>query len=91
MDFFEITGLMAAGLTTASFVPQVWQTWRTQSAADISVMWIILFASGVALWTIYGIAVMSLPIIAGNVVTLGLIGIIALVKFAPRSSAKEIA
>lgn len=91
MDFFEITGLIAAGLTTASFVPQVWHTWRTQSAADISVLWIIMFASGVALWTIYGIAVNSLPIIAGNIVTLALIGVIGFVKFAPRSSAKEIA
>jgi MtN3 and saliva related transmembrane protein len=91
MDVFEITGLLAAGLTTASFVPQVWQTWRTQSAADISVLWIIMFASGVALWTIYGISVNSLPIIAGNVVTLAMICVIGLVKFAPRRSVKEIA
>ena len=91
MDFYEIMGLMAAGLTTASFVPQVWHTWRTQSAADISVLWIVMFASGVALWTVYGISVNSLPIIVGNIVTLALIGVIALVKFMPRRPVKELA
>jgi len=75
MDVYEIIGLLAAILTTGAFVPQVYKTWKTKSADDISfTMYLVLFI-GLVLWLIYGIHLNSLPMILANSVT----GILALI------------
>ncbi|QLE54794.1 SemiSWEET transporter [Nostoc sp. TCL26-01] len=70
MDFITFLGLLAAALTTFSFLPQMWQTWQTKSAKDVSFVMLITFISGIFLWLIYGIILQSLPIILANSVTL---------------------
>ena len=77
----ELTGSLAATLTTLSFLPQVAKTWRTRSAADFSWIWLIAFAAGLALWLVYGIALTSMPLIAANGITLSLVLLIAFVKW----------
>ena len=77
----ELTGALAATLTTLSFLPQVAKTWRTRSAADFSWIWLIAFAAGLALWLVYGIALTSMPLIAANGITLSLVLLIAFVKW----------
>ena len=67
-----ILGLVAAGLTTVAFIPQVHKTWKTKSAKDLSLGMYLIFTSGVILWLIYGILKDDIPIIAANVVTLSL-------------------
>ena len=73
MSAVTVLGLVAATLTTASFVPQVLKAWRSGSSADLSLGMYSLFAAGIALWLAYGIAIRDLPIIASNVVTLVLV------------------
>lgn len=69
MDNIEILGLVAAALTTASFVPQVYKTWKEKSTKDISLtMYTVLFI-GVVLWLVYGLNIQSLPVIFANTVT----------------------
>ncbi|YAG04651.1 MtN3 and saliva related transmembrane protein [Nostoc sp. DSM 114167] len=70
MDFITILGLAAATITTISFLPQMFKTWQTKSAKDVSLVTLIAFISGVFLWLIYGIYLQSLPIILANAVTL---------------------
>ncbi|MBW4565553.1 MAG: SemiSWEET transporter [Mojavia pulchra JT2-VF2] len=70
MDFITILGLAAATLTTIAFLPQMFQTWRTKSAKDVSYVMLITFMSGLFLWLIYGIYLKALPIILANGVTL---------------------
>jgi MtN3 and saliva related transmembrane protein len=70
MDFVTILGLTAATLTTIAFLPQMFQTWRTKSAKDVSYVMLITFMSGLFLWLIYGIYLQSLPVILANSVTL---------------------
>ena len=65
-------GLVAGGLTTVAFVPQVWRIVKTRSAHDISWLMFGIFSVGVCLWLWYGIKLASLPLIATNVVTLTL-------------------
>jgi MtN3 and saliva related transmembrane protein len=77
----ETIGSAAALLTTFSFLPQVIKTWRTGSAADFSWIWLTAFAAGLALWTLYGVAIVSLPLIGANFVTLSLVLMIAGVKW----------
>ena len=66
----EIIGFVAAVLTTVSFFPQVWRTWRSKSAGDLSLVTLILFTAGVSLWLAYGVAHRSVPIAAANGFTL---------------------
>ncbi|MEH1938560.1 MAG: SemiSWEET transporter [Nostoc sp.] len=51
-------------------MPQMFKTWRTKSAKDVSLVTLITFITGVFLWLIYGIYLQSLPIILANSVTL---------------------
>lgn len=67
-----ILGYVAGLLTTAAFVPQVVKVWRTRSTRDLSLAMWVMFCTGVALWTVYGFLTRAWPVIAANLVTLGL-------------------
>lgn len=80
MDFLTILGILAGTLTTIAFLPQVWRTWKTKSAKDVSFIMLIAFMSGLILWLIYGIILNALPIILANGITLFLNFIILWLK-----------
>lgn len=69
MHLMEIIGLIAAALTTASFIPQVYKTWKTKSVDSLSLTMYIVFFIGIVLWLIYGIYLDSLPMILANSIT----------------------
>jgi MtN3 and saliva related transmembrane protein len=68
----EYFGYAAATLTTMSFVPQVWQTWRSRDVSGISLGMYIVFATGVFLWLMYGLLEGAWPVVVANAVTLAL-------------------
>ena len=63
-------GYIAALLTTISFFPQALRVIKTKDTHNISLGTYFLFTVGLLFWTIYGIMLKELPIIAANVVTL---------------------
>lgn len=65
-------GYAAATLTTVSFVPQVWLTWRSKDVSGISLGMYSVFTLGVALWLLYGLSLGAWPVTAANAVTLAL-------------------
>lgn len=65
----EIIGLLAASLTTASFVPQVYRIWKTKSTESISLTMFLLFFTGVVLWLVYGIYLNSVAMTVANIIT----------------------
>jgi MtN3 and saliva related transmembrane protein len=79
-DLMTVLGLAAAGCTTFSFLPQVMQAWRTRSTKDISLVMFTVMTVGVALWVIYGVVRMDVPLIAANVVTFGFAATILYLK-----------
>lgn len=76
----DVMGFAAAALTTAAFVPQAMKSWRTRRADDLSLAMFLMFCAGIALWLVYGVMLDQWPIIAANVVTLGLAGSILYIK-----------
>ncbi len=80
IDKFEIVGLIAAVLTTSAYVPQVYKTWKTKSAGNISLTMYIAMFIGIILWLIYGIHLNSLAMIVANIVTAILTLIILIFK-----------
>lgn len=73
----KIIGLVAAFLTTASFLPQAVKTIKTKDTSGISFFMYLLFTSGVFLWLIYGMLIKDFPIFIANLITI----IFALVIF----------
>ena len=73
MDIIVAVGYIAGTLTTISFVPQVVKAWKMKETRDLSLLMLVFFAAGVLLWTLYGVWVDSLPVIAANVITFALI------------------
>ncbi|AFY42765.1 hypothetical protein NIES2109_07910 [Nostoc sp. HK-01] len=69
MDFLTILGLVAGALTTIAFLPQMFKTWKSKSAKDVSFVMLITFMSGLLLWLVYGIALQALPIILANAIS----------------------
>jgi MtN3 and saliva related transmembrane protein len=65
----ELIGYIAAFLTTSSFVPQAWLTFRTRDVSGISLGMYSAFTTGIALWLVYGIVIGSWPIIIANIIT----------------------
>ena len=80
MNSIAILGYLAGTLTTAAFLPQVIQTWKTKSTKDISLGMFISFCTGVFLWLVYGILIESSPVIITNLATLLLAMIILSLK-----------
>jgi len=69
MGKIEILGLIAASLTTAAFIPQVYKAWRYKSTKDISIVMYLILLIGLFLWIIYGIYHRSIPILFTNIIT----------------------
>ncbi len=65
-------GFAAAVLTTAAFVPQAVQTFRTRDVSGISLSMYSVFTLGVALWLAYGWMVGAWQVILANAITLAL-------------------
>lgn len=76
----ELLGYVAAALTTLSFVPQAWHTFRTRDVSGISLGMYSAFTTGVALWLAYGLLRQAWPVVAANAVTLVLALAILIMK-----------
>ena len=66
----DIIGYLAACLTTFSFLVQAIKSWKTKDLSGISLGMYTMFASGVALWLVYGLVINSMPLIVTNALTL---------------------
>lgn len=80
----DTIGYLAATLTTASFVPQVWHSLRSRNFAGLSLRMYAMFCTGVALWLAYGLMLGQWPIVIANALTLALSGAILLLALRAR-------
>ena len=82
MEFtnIDLIGLMAATLTTLSFLPQVIKTIKTKDTKGISFLMYLSFTLGVLFWIIFGFLIDSYVIVGGNIVTFILAVTILMIK-----------
>lgn len=83
MNIKLVIGIIAATLTTLSFIPQVVKAARTKKTEDLSLLMFVLFSAGVFLWMVYGILLGEAPIIIANALglTMGLYLIYLKIKY----------
>lgn len=75
-----IVGTVAGMCSTASFIPQVWKSWRGGDTGAISKRMYVVTVSAFSLWIAYGLLIWSLPIIVFNALSLVLSGSILVMK-----------
>ncbi len=78
MSATTMLGYFAGFLTTISFLAQVMKTWKSRSAADLSLGMFSVFSFGVVCWLVYALLIQNMPMIFWNVVTLILVLLIVL-------------
>ena len=71
-ELHDIVGTLAACLTTVSFVPQAWLSFKTRDVSGVSLSMYSVFTIGVARWLVYGLLLSAWPIVIANAITLGL-------------------
>ncbi len=76
----DILGFIAGFFTTIAFLPQVIKVFKTRKTDDISLGMYVVFTLGVAMWLIFGIVLLSLPIILANSLTLAFASTILIMK-----------
>jgi MtN3 and saliva related transmembrane protein len=70
MNIITIIGIIAACLTTLSFLPQTIKTIKEKNTEGISLLMYGMFTAGVFLWLVYGFFTNDLPVFLANLVTL---------------------
>jgi MtN3 and saliva related transmembrane protein len=70
MSLIDFAGFAAATLTTTSFVPQAWLTFKSKDVSGISLSMYSVFTAGVSLWLVYGLLLQAWPVVAANAITL---------------------
>ena len=86
INITDLVGTLAACLTTLSFMPQAWLTFKTRDVRGVSLGMYSIFAIGVALWLAYGLLLRAWPIVIANAVTLALALAILAMKLRYRRS-----
>ncbi|MBI4473478.1 MAG: SemiSWEET transporter [Acidobacteria bacterium] len=76
----EAVGLVAATLTTTSYLPQVIQSIRTRATRDLNLLMLEMATVGLVLWLVYGVAVGSLPVIGSTVIDLAGVATLLVLK-----------
>jgi MtN3 and saliva related transmembrane protein len=66
MNWTQVIGLAAGVCTATSLLPQVVKTIKEKKAEDVSLGMLLVLATGILLWIVYGIKKNDLPIIATN-------------------------
>jgi len=69
-NYIEIIGFVAAFLTTAAFLPQVYKTWKTKDVTGLSLPMLAMFFVGILAWLVYGLLKDSPSLIFANSITL---------------------
>ena len=70
MDWITTLGLVAAFLTTVSFLPQTVKTMKSKETKNISLLMYITVSVGIGLWLGYGLILENLPLIMANSLSL---------------------
>ena len=81
-DYFSsILGLLAAALTSLSYIPQLQKAWPRGATGDISLKMLVVLCTGLSLWIVYGLVQRDWIVAIANFVGLSLVGAVLTCKF----------
>ena len=65
-ELVEIMGLIGAFLSSITFMPQVYKTWKMKSAGDLSLSMMLIVFTSTLIWLVYGFSLHLMPVIICN-------------------------
>ena len=68
MTLIDLVGYFGSFLTSVTFIPQVYKTWKTRSAGDLSLTMMFIVLLSCIVWLIYAVALMLWPVIIANAI-----------------------
>jgi MtN3 and saliva related transmembrane protein len=81
MEYFSsMVGLLAAALTSLSYIPQLRKAWPRGATDDISLKMLIALCLGLALWIVYGLIRSDWVVAIANLAGLSLVGAVLACK-----------
>lgn len=66
MNWTEAIGHFGAFLTGVTFIPQVYKTWKSRRAADLSLTMMMIVVLSTIVWLVYAFSLMLWPVIIAN-------------------------
>jgi len=66
MNYIDMIGYFGSFLTSVTFIPQVYKTWQTKSAGDLSLAMLFIVLTSCIVWLVYAFALMLWPVIIAN-------------------------
>jgi MtN3 and saliva related transmembrane protein len=66
MDWAEVLGHVGSALSSLTFIPQVYQTWKTKRVKDLNLFMMLIVFISTIIWVIYGVSKNILPVIICN-------------------------
>jgi len=61
-------GYLGSFLSCITFIPQVYQSWKSKSVGDLSFLMILIVISSTLVWLVYGYFVNSGPVLVANTI-----------------------
>jgi MtN3 and saliva related transmembrane protein len=84
MDWAEVFGHIGSALSSLTFLPQVYQTWKTKRVKDLNFHMVLIVFTSTIIWLTYGVAKNILPVIICNTFICVLSAILIYFKIAYR-------
>lgn len=75
MNYIDLIGYFGSFLTSITFIPQVYKTWKTKSVGDLSLMMMLIVVTSCIVWLVYAVSLMLWPVIIAN----SIIGVLSLI------------
>ncbi len=80
MNYIDLIGYLGSFLSCITFIPQVYKTWQTKSAGDLSLSMLFIVLSSTVVWLIYAFALMLWPVIICNGIMFFLVALLIYFK-----------
>ena len=86
---FEILGITGSLIVSISVLPQIIKTYRTKKASDLSLLYLGILMTGLAMITLYSLYVGNLIFIFGNIWSVASTGLLVVLCYRYRNSREE--
>ncbi|MBU3745104.1 MAG: hypothetical protein FGM61_11275 [Sediminibacterium sp.] len=77
----ELIGYFGSFLTSITFIPQVYKSWKSKSVGDLSIWMVLIVVTSTLVWLVYGYAIHSGPVMVANTIVLVLTLVLLYFKF----------
>jgi len=66
----ELIGYFGSFLTSITFIPQVYKSWKSKSVGDLSTWMVLIVITSTLVWLAYGYLINSGPVLLANTIVL---------------------